>query len=121
MEIKFRVFDKISKQMYRWSQIASISLVDFDKEHYELMQFTGLKDKNGKKIYNGDIVSFCGNKPVQVKFENGCFTVFGEPLGWDFDNFDDGVRNPIKCDLTLYCEIVGNIYENPELLNKKEL
>jgi len=109
--IKFRVFDKISKQMYNWSQIASISLVDFEREHYELMQFSGLYDKNKNTIYEGDILQF-GNKNItQVTFENGCFSVYNEPLGWDFDSEEVPILSSNK-----YCEIIGNIYENPELL-----
>lgn len=70
------------------------------------MQFTGLIDKNGKEIYEGDIVTTPkGN--CAVTFELGCFytiTISRYRLGgWE--------SNCI--------EIIGNIYENPELLNKK--
>jgi uncharacterized phage protein (TIGR01671 family) len=69
----------------------------------EVMQYTGLKDKNGKEIYEGDVVNFEGITNYEIKFIRGGFAV----------DFKDGHRylgqfaNP---------EIIGNIYENPELL-----
>lgn len=104
-EIKFRVFDKISKQMYRWSQIASISLIDFNKEHYELMQFTGLTDKNGVEIYEGDIVnSSYFKKGIVVFWENGWYF---EVSGNSHHSFNTARHS---------FEIIGNIHSNPELL-----
>ena len=75
------------------------------------MQFTGLTDINGKEIYEGDVLNFGNNNPVEVKFENGAFTVFSEPLGWDFDSEDIPILTDFK-----YCEIIGNVFENPELV-----
>ena len=75
------------------------------------MQFTELYDKNGKEIYEGDVLNFGNNNHVEVKFENGAFTVFSEPLGWDFDSEDIPILTDFK-----YCEIIGNIYENADLL-----
>jgi YopX protein len=73
-----------------------------------VMQFTGLKDKNGKEIYEGDIVRRNGVKSLMRIFfdETAAFraTPVNEERGrWYVDNPDE-------------VEIVGNIYENPELL-----
>lgn len=88
---------------------------DFDE--IELMQFTGLKDKNGKEIYEGDI----------VKFSDCDDDVYVTPVVWDKNYACFGVsfsgKYPISFDYLeeFYTdlkdiEVVGNIYENPELL-----
>ena len=83
---------------------------------YEIIQYTGLHDKNGKEIYEGDIMNWPGkrNKGISEKayrhvvvFKNGCF---GYYLGLDFQND--------LSELAKKYEIIGNIYENPELLAK---
>ncbi|RVU61195.1 hypothetical protein BM74_27355 [Bacillus thuringiensis] len=68
----------------------------------DLMQYTGLKDKNGKEIYEADIVIDTNGDSGQVVFSNGMFVrrVNGE---WGQN-------------LQSYHEVIGNIYENPELL-----
>ena len=71
----------------------------------EIMQFTGVRDKLGKEIYEGDIVRLYfkgrGYEVHVVEFFSGIF----KPLDW-IDN-EDFIR----------IEVIGNIYENPELLN----
>lgn len=128
-EIKFRAWDKQNKKIVdsfiefvknNGNNVMSETVVErnypdgaFDIG--DVMQYTGLKDKNGKEIFEGDILVFGNNNPIEVSFDNGCFNVFEEPLGWNFDEVED--FNPIKTDFK-YCEIIGNIHENPELLNK---
>lgn len=66
-------------------------------------QFTGLLDKNGKEIYEGDIVSDFGGINGIVVFENGMFCI-----KWDMQNF-----YPLITETT---DVIGNIHENPELM-----
>jgi uncharacterized phage protein (TIGR01671 family) len=141
MELKVRVWDNEKKQFFKTTyeaykgkleeilfgqsgdiclrRINEHGIVVFEHEsiypnRFVKSVFTGLKDKNGKEIYEGDILNYGHkNNNVEVKFENGCFSVFGEPLGWDFDSEE----KPILIDsYSNHAIIVGNIYENPELL-----
>ena len=85
-------------------------------EDLVLMQSTGLKDKNGKEIFEGDIVDYKGRKAV-VKW-HGSYASF-------IYRFVDELKernsewHPLFL-AYLKCEVIGNIYENPELLEVEE-
>lgn len=85
--------------------------VEFDE--VTLMQSTGLKDKNGKEVFVGDIVKMAKD-------------VYSEPTYYEVVRHRGGAyrleSNQHGCELWLRhadCEVVGNIYENPELLEDK--
>lgn len=73
----------------------------------ELMQFTGLLDKNGKEIYEGDVVKSCDNQYDGSTFKDLLQVV----------EFTEGSFVPVSERHSSCFEVIGNIYENPELLN----
>jgi hypothetical protein len=113
--IKFRAWDEDNKRMFTPQRIDA----DGDNKVYDgygcydmpVMQFTGLTDKNGKEIYEGDILIDEANRKRIVVFDYGAFKVM-----WNNDNPTQLNLYP----LNKHWEVVGNIHENPELLENKE-
>lgn len=75
------------------------------------MQYTGLKDKNGVEIYEGDLIRYKGYTQT-VSFRRGCFVCDSNAL-----------QVPLRLGglSNLHMSVIGNIYENPELLEDKTL
>lgn len=106
-EIKFRAWEFDERKMYyNWPVLKFNGEtmypfhpdVDTDRE---LMQFTGLTDKNGKEIYEGDIVKTAPKVFHKVIFNRGEFQISMVSLAYKRES---------------EVEVIGNIYENPELL-----
>jgi len=75
-----------------------------------LMQYTGLKDKNGVEIYEGDILDISGNLKGTITFLNGAFV-------W-LELEDEGFWQHLCEDYEKMGKVIGNIYENPELFKE---
>ncbi|EAF4791734.1 hypothetical protein C0U50_02595 [Listeria monocytogenes] len=115
-KIEFRAWDKEVKEMDYNPSVIEIWQNKPINEQFRLeseeklvwMQYTGLKDKNGKKIFEGDVGWDEHNECYGiVKFEEGKFLYVWENIAEDLQEVADGI------------EICGNIHENPELLEEK--
>jgi len=137
-EIKFRAWKQNQKAMfYPKETIHPIDLpqVMLEKENDILMQFTGLKDKNGKEIYEGDIKRWKFNN--RVRYSECYWSDIDCGFRWrllkhnekqefydlpfKYDNEEDFYNyiiesNQRELGFDSFSEIIGNIYENPELL-----
>lgn len=122
---KFRAWDKTNKEMLEWEKL------DLNKERdedeitifeptgqfahpiffYDAMQSTGLKDKNGTEIYEGDIVRY--NRGISWSVEKFPYVVKNSMEGFVFEY---GLIQHSLFKKIEYVTVIGNIYENPELL-----
>ena len=125
---KFRAWDSSKKEMFTdtFAITESGQVVVVEQEfvtsipdyvfvdHLIVMQSTGLHDKNGKEIFEGDIVKMAKD-------------VYSDPTYYEIVRHRGGAyrleSNQHGCELWLRhtnCEVIGNIYENPELLEEEE-
>jgi uncharacterized phage protein (TIGR01671 family) len=144
-EIKFRVWDKLANKIFYevwiekkedglwWRYENGAIWNNSDSERRNVMQYTGLKDRNGKEIYDGDIVMFDDGERKNLKFfvewgEYGddeyvdkleCWTVDGSPLSCLV--YGTGVNYGRGWRTANGVEVVGNAYENPDLKTNETL
>lgn len=124
-EIKFRAWDKLSESWVYGGAVMNLHYSGkvgsfmFDNDHHSLLsslnlewvQCTGLTDQNGVEVYEGDILSysFITNSGKSVAEHKTAVKWLDHVAGFDFDALH-------LLDAKIY--VVGNIYENPELLDK---
>lgn len=116
-EIKFRAWDK-DNEIWQYGFLSDIArglwkTIDWSKA----FEFTGLKDKNGKEIYEGDILQAPKEYQYDARLQGRYATVFNkddgrfEPEGWD--NYGPNGEDNFSWESF---EVIGNIYENPDLI-----
>lgn len=114
-EIKFRAWDEVSEKMLNWNDFLDTNMKNTfiapESTGLILMQYTGLHDKNGKEIYEGDIVKYRDSRRQHIEkviFDKGCFYA---GMHWG-----SSTRVAPKLINTRITEVIGNVYDNPELL-----
>lgn len=104
-ELKFRAWDgkKMIENVIPVSETAIVELFEYEHQVIDVEaveQYTGLKDKNGKEIFEGDLVAYEKNNIASVRFEYGGFYPFVEPY------------NDFGCPSGKEVEVIGNIHES---------
>ena len=124
-ERKYRAWHTVAKVMIYGTPAEVFKWVE-EGQPIEVMDFVNLKDRNGKEIYEGDILCFVtqkkygfqedGKKVILKPVEFGKFCYGNNVLG-DFIGFHIA-GGSIQYKLSFSCEIIGNIYQTPQLLKQ---
>jgi len=128
-EIKFRVWDEKGKRMYPVNDIDGFLQNTWFcpkgsddgnwEDEVELMQYTGIKDDNDKEIFEGDVLRFWDRDAIIADTDGEIgFVVSNKFNGWvvNKEKYDDEMSYYQTLAFCENYEIIGNIYENPELL-----
>jgi len=127
-KIEYRAWDKTKKEMLSWELLCVNWSCGALKSnfHYSVMQYTGLKDKNGKEIYEGDIVKYDKGYFYEDNLFEVCFGLYDN--GKSYEDYVGGhgyyfkvingwlEESDVKEFEDVNVKIIGNIYSNPELL-----
>ena len=117
---KFRAWDKENKEMVEVELLGKGVLLIKDGEwenieDFEVMQYTGLKDRNDKEIYEGDLLQHPNGTIAEIQYSDylaAFVAVYVQNGNTEIDYLDKEIINE--------CIIVGNIYENQELLEDEK-
>lgn len=140
-ELKFKCYNDVKNIMFdvkgwtglsnEWEASDPVDVVEstdgifYPKAECRLMQYTGLKDKNGKEIYEGYIVRFTtGSSSPNESGDYDTWTEFGKII-YNEDGFRFQIEYGDMDDLSEFLEddtleVMGNIHENPELLEEEQ-
>ena len=114
-EIEFRCWSHQSNTMQGWEELKEhgdfYRILDM-QDKYPMMQYTGLKDRNGVKIFEGDIIEALGNtnSGLKVEFKNEYAG------GWVLTHPNSSNHLSLGARKHTEIEVIGNIHQNPELL-----
>lgn len=119
-EIKFRAYDKNKNKLIFGPTDSnpqpSWILICCSGNDLPLMQYTGLKDKNGKEIYESDILTFDNYINFEIIYQNGSFGYIADPYFKEFISLGQNHHFKWENKRTNKLEIIGNIHQNSELL-----